>query len=909
MLFEREHSMLIDLSCPAEVFQAALPTEEIPAVNLALYNLGDRVIVSAEVTLRLLNGSGVEKEHVIYRARALNGRPHSTFRMNIPCPPCPSAYRADVTIDKIWFNDNEVWQRDPASSVEYTPNDLPVSKALTDLKYAAGEAAVGYPSQQDGLWVCICGRPNPDGQDICARCRRQKDMIFSRYNRDAVEIQVSQREKQLDLFTRNVREDTARMQRIREEEYRQEQTRRNRRKRLLLCLPLCAAIVAALLAVGYPGLRLLAAKQAMDRKDWRSAAATLKELGTFGRADEKLAECGWQEAKALAAAAETPDELEAAAAALRAVTGHPESLEMADEADLTRARLALEAKDINAAYDALSDLPEDDQRRTAFENEILFTEGKMAMAAGEYADAREIFLALTDVFVPEAAEMAAECVYIPASALIDEGRYEEAIEEMNRIPEHPQSRMAILECHYRMGEDALANKDLETAAAEFLMAADYGDAKAKMTDTVYTLAEQALAAGDTAGAQALFASLPGYAPAEERNLECILLLAKEALDSHEYDRAAELLEALPEGYGDAGELITKAAYLAGSTALKNKEYEKALPLLERAGDYKDTKAKLQEILEHLAEAKLDAGDAEGALALIKQITNRKAYNKLVKKAEYLDAVTKAEAGWDPAALRARFEALGSYEDAKTWVKRMYYVEAQQAAERGEPLEAARLYELAGTWSDAAEKAAAQYDAYYGERAASARQAMEDGNYALAVSLLETIDRDSLPAAYADLAELFETACLQAGEELYLAGHPYEAARYFRLADNPRKTQRWLSNACYRIIGTWTDKDGNTAAEFREDSTCTIAGESFTFLVSDSYTLKTEENGSMVSTFRITNLTDAELSIRDMREGHETAYQLHRQSWTPSASPAEEEGEPAGSENENDSQDFSVRDSE
>ena len=53
--------MLIDLTCPAEVFRTALPTEEMPAASLALYNLSDRVIVSVEVTLRLLSGSGARK--------------------------------------------------------------------------------------------------------------------------------------------------------------------------------------------------------------------------------------------------------------------------------------------------------------------------------------------------------------------------------------------------------------------------------------------------------------------------------------------------------------------------------------------------------------------------------------------------------------------------------------------------------------------------------------------------------------------------------------------------------------------------------------------------------------------------------------------------------------------------------
>ena len=45
--------MYIDLTCPAEVFRTILPTEEIPAAALTLFNLSDRVITSVEVMLRL----------------------------------------------------------------------------------------------------------------------------------------------------------------------------------------------------------------------------------------------------------------------------------------------------------------------------------------------------------------------------------------------------------------------------------------------------------------------------------------------------------------------------------------------------------------------------------------------------------------------------------------------------------------------------------------------------------------------------------------------------------------------------------------------------------------------------------------------------------------------------------------
>ena len=877
--------MLIDLTCPAEVFETALPTTEIPAVSLALYNLSDRVIVSAEVTLKLLSGSGAEKERVVYRARALNGRPHSTFRMNVPCTPHASARSADVTIDKVWFSDNAVWRRELSSSIEYTPNNLPVCKALTNLKFAAGETAVGFPSQQDGLWVCVCGRPNPDREECCARCRRQKELIFTRYNQEEVNKQVSQRERQLDLATRNVREDTTRMQRIREDEFNRAAARKARRKALALCLPLCAVIVAVMLGVVAPLLRMFAVNRAMADGNWSAARAVCEALGAFPGAQEKAAECAWQEAKAQAEAASTREELQAAADALRLVEGHPESQTLAEDADLARAQLALADKDTEAAREALESLPVEDQRRIDLENECLLLEAKTQMGSGEYESAREAFLQLKDVY-PEAANLANECVYLPACELIDNGFYEEAIAELNRIPEHPQSRNAILECHYKMAEQAEAAGDLEIAAAEFLMAGEYGDAPARTQVAVFALAEDALNDGDLEAALPLYASLPGYAPAEEKVKSCSLALARQALDNKNYDRAAELLASLPEDYEDAATLLVKASYLAGVEAAKQKDWEKAIPLLEQAGDYKDAASRLEKATESLIRQRLDAGDADGAAALLDKIPGSKKQEEYRKETEYLQALAEAGAGGDPEKLEARFEAMGDYMDAPTQAKHMRYLRAEKAESLGETLTAARLYAGASGWMDADEKAEAQFDLYYGERTAAAKEAVENEDYTLAVTLLETMDLTELPEKYAELTSLYETACLKAGEALFQAGKPYTAAAYFRKVSDVRKTRRWMDSACYKILGRWADRDGQVVAEFLESSTCTIAGEVFTFLVSDSYTLMTESDGEWLPSFRITDLTDYRLSFRDMRDGHDERYNLYRAEDTEDAGTAE-----------------------
>ena len=90
----------IDLSCPVEIFRTALPTDEIPAATLTLFNLSDRVISSVEVLLRLLDEAGGETERLSFRARALNGRPHSTFLLTAPCAPSKELKSLETIVEK-----------------------------------------------------------------------------------------------------------------------------------------------------------------------------------------------------------------------------------------------------------------------------------------------------------------------------------------------------------------------------------------------------------------------------------------------------------------------------------------------------------------------------------------------------------------------------------------------------------------------------------------------------------------------------------------------------------------------------------------------------------------------------------------------------------------------------------------
>ena len=443
--------MLIDLSCPAEIFRVALPTEQIPAASLLMYNLSDRVITSAEVTVRLLSDKGDEKERLVYRGRALNGRPHSTFTMNVPCTPAVSVRSSEVTIEKVWFSDNDVWRRESGKAVDYIPNELPVSRGLTALKYVAGETAVGYPSEQNGLWVCVCGRPNPDSEGVCIRCGRGKEEIFTRFNREAVEKQVSQKERQLELQSRSAREDTARMQREREEEYNIARRRRARRIRIAAAMILSVVLVALTAAGAVPYVRMIAADRDLENGSLEEAEKVYADLGGFPGAEERLANVRYLIAARDAESSSDPDELYAASLVLRSYTDREGAEDLAMEADLRRAQALLAAKDYRGAMAAAEAMPDDWPGVEELKNECVWSEAKENMDGRYYVLAREAFLTLGSY--READILADECIYLPALAMMESGQYDAAITQLSIIPAYADSAQLVLKCYYLKAEE------------------------------------------------------------------------------------------------------------------------------------------------------------------------------------------------------------------------------------------------------------------------------------------------------------------------------------------------------------------------------------------------------------------------------------------------------------------------
>ena len=639
--------MRIDLKCPAEMLGAELPTEESPFVLLTLMDLTDRGIVSCEATVKLLDRDGQVKVRTVHRARALEGRPHSTFSMAVPMEPAEGAEEAEVTLDKVWFEDNDIWRRNPSEETEYEPNALPPGNDLNALRYTAGPAAVGFPSQQAAVWVCVCGRANGNGQSRCVRCRREKEAIFRQYNRNAVLRAVSQRERQLDLKTRGAREESAQMQRVREEIWNRAQARKKRRIRLAAACGAAVILWAGAETAGVPAAKLWAADRAMQEDRLESAETMLSELGSFPGAERRLAETRIRIARRdgnLAAAGglteSTDGELASLSAKLREEGTEPGDRTLADRVDLVRAERLLKAGREGEAEPLLQRLPEETEGREILLRDCAWARAEKLFAEKDYEAARAVFLSLGEY--PGAETRSLDCLYEPALDLTEAGAYDEAIALLEKIPDYQDSREQIRRNWYLKGVTLEAGGEQEEARQAYLTAGAYEDAAERARAIRWAQAETLLAAQDYEGARLIYRELDGDGNAREKWILCATEAARKAYRARDYLRVIEILEDLPENTAETNRFRTRALYLGSKAVAQEGNLEEAIAMMERISDYGDASRTIRSWRMTLAQARMEEGRYAEAREILLPVQEHYQVKKLMDQIESAMAEAEAE---------------------------------------------------------------------------------------------------------------------------------------------------------------------------------------------------------------------------------------------------------------------------
>lgn len=931
--------MKIDLTCPAELWRYELPKEDYRACELILFNLSDKVITSVEVTLILSNKDGDEQTRLTYRAHDLQGAPAKTFGVSVPMDTEEHPAALEVVVDKVWFGDASIWRCGKGPMTEYTSNALPNSRSLEQLRYAAGPTAVGFPQEQDGLWLCVCGRPNADYAKYCIRCQREKKEVFEQFSKENVEKLAAQREKQLSLKGKAAREEASRLQLQREAEF---EVQRKKRRKVRIAVSAVAGVALLTYAGVFhlaPYLRYRQAVTYMEEGRYAVAQAAFAEMGSYMEAEEYILRCRYLSAQNLLTSND-PDTLSAAREELAVLGEFEDAPALIQQADYRRAGLLLAAGNVEGAsalFASLGDY-EDSPAKVTY---CAYLTADELLESGKLAEARSAFEALGDY--EDAAAKAQQAIYLSGKAALDAGELDSALALLEQAASYGDAQTLIQQVYYLQAANLRGQGELQLAGEKFLLAGDYQDAAEEASACFYTLADGLMQDGAYAQAAEKFAAITGYQDAADRRNACLYTLAQGSINDLEFNMAKEYLAQLPDDYENVAALRQECFYQPGIRAMDKKDYQTAVEQLSQVPGYQDADKQLQKARYRLAEEKMTAKDYAAAIAQYELLGDYSDSEKQLRSARYLQAnllftnedYAGAEALYtliadykdvaarldeihfiqadallsagDYAAARPVFAALENHAQAQEKVKTCDMLYAAALQEQGSLLEAAQLYASLGEFEDAPAKAQAAYytlaqqasgmdaAAYYElagdyQDAAQQADAIYDERYqTLAQQADEAMSNSEYALAFTllDKADLTDLPAKYAHLAETRQEAAYQEAERLTAAGQPFAALPYYQavpdykEAAQRLTSPCyqligTWQDENGAVyTFNTDGTCTLAGEKLCFTISGDTISTGTGKDELLVSHRVSSLKESSLTLYDLRLTSAKAIKLTR----------------------------------
>jgi len=851
--------MKIDLTCPVELWQYAMPTGTDAECTFVMNNLSDKVVVSVQVTLNCFDQSGELLFRQTERVQGLKAGVGERFSVVVLPSEWQGVEGVDLVIEKVWFDDATIWRRGNAQLTQYVSNALPAGRALDELRFVAGKDAVGYPQVQEEAWLCICGRPNALDSQRCCRCERRRDAVFASFSRENVKHLIAAHEQKLADTARKAREENNILQENQEKKRAAKRRRRNNAIRWTTTLSLLTALAVISFVWLIPTARYNSAADLLAAGHYDQAREAFSQMGDYRDAATQALECEYQKAVSLYEQGEA-ESMEQAAEAFLALETYSDSAAQAMQVKYDLGCLYLKNAKYEQAVEKFQQII-DYQDSAEKLNETIYLQAEVLLEAGSFDAARILFAGLGEY--SDARNKAKECNYCMAEAKLEAGDYQGALSVWNLLGDYSDTAQRIGECYYALAEEQLTAESYEVAGEWFLMAGDYSDAQERANECFYQLAENKREAGEYDKAIALFLRAPEYRNSEAMAQQCVYEKAEGLIAAGELAEAAALFESIA-GYNDAQERMDDCRYQLAQAALEEERLADAEVLLDAILDHAEVAEQLQTVRYKLAEQLRKAGDYQSALERYELLGAYKDSRTKIKQCRYQLAKEALQAGrYDEAA--ELFTALGTYQDSKKLLSQTLKLQAgEETAVPVEPEE-----ETVEPEEETVEPEETQTEEPVSDEQA-ARDAMKQKDYKTVTDILWDVDMENLPQEEKDLKTIFEEACLKVADQLYAAGEPYEAIPYYQRANAQSK----LSRKAYLILGEWESATGKTAS-FRTDGTCDLMGETLYFRVSN-YSLYTgTEPDDMTITHKLSVLTKTGMSLRDQRDGQDVLYKLSR----------------------------------
>ena len=680
--------MKIDLTCPVEVWQIIGPSQEEPECTFALNNLSEKTVVSVQVALACHNREEELLFRQIERIQGLHGEAGSRFSFRFLPTRWEEDTKAELVVEKVWFDDSVVWRRESGAMTEYEPNALPAGRRLDQLRFVAGQDAVGYPAAQVDVWVCVCGRANARKSDRCCRCGRRRETVFASYQQENVEQIIAVHEQKLLDIAKKAREDAGNLAAEREKLHERKKKRTRRAWKSVIALVCLAALATAGVVWGIPEYRYHTASQALEAADFAAARAGFVALEDYRDAGEQVKRCDYLEAKAWLAAGDG-ESLQKAADAFLLLDDYEDCQELERQAVYQMGSAAMAAEAYEQALEhfaALGDYQDSTEKTT----EIHYLQALGLFDSKAYGEAEAGFVRLGGY--RDAAEKAVECKYQAGLAAEESRDYLVAIERFEATGDYGDAAQRLQSVRYLLAEQKLTENALEEAGNLFLQAGDFLDARMKANDSLYQLAQEQFRAEEYEKSKVLFEQIVPYLDSEGMAWECVYRLAEKAREGADYAAAIALFAEIP-AHQSAAEKLKECQYLLAAENIAAKKLPEAEALLSELAGYQDSDKLLKQARYQLGEAFAAEGDYQKAVDMYELLGSYLSSPARLRDSRYqLARNALIDRKYEEAA--AGFSALGNYEDAGSLLQQAYYEHAMERKAAGDTEKAMELLLLA-----------------------------------------------------------------------------------------------------------------------------------------------------------------------------------------------------------------------
>lgn len=310
--------------------------------------------------------------------------------------------------------------------------------------------------------------------------------------------------------------------------------------------------------------------------------------------------------------------------------------------------------------------------------------------------------------------------YNQAKALLESGKYDEAVEAFKALDGFGDSATQIQQSKYLKAGSIAASGNYDEAIAIYNSLGEYSDSKSLSSKVA---ADKLFAAGDRAGAYAIYATLGESYQTHADDYALLYEQAKNLQTEEKYDEAASAFAALGT-YKDSQTQILQSKYLKAGTMTAAGKYDEAITIYKSLGEFSDSRSLSAKAS---ADKLYNSGDYSGAYETYATLgesyqTHSSEYAAMYDAAKALQTDGKYDEAIDA------YTILGNYNDAKTQIQQCQYLKAGVLAASGEYDEAITIYNSLGEYSDSTSLSAK----------ASADKLYDAGDYISAYNVYSTL---------------------------------------------------------------------------------------------------------------------------------------------------------------------------